>query len=171
MDYNYIEQLLKLYWQCETSLQEEDILRKFFAQDILPQGMEKYRALFAAQTPAGQELDETFDEKVLQAIDEPRPVKARVVGIGQHLIPLLKAAAVVAVVFSLGNIARYSLAGDDGGDDINYADYKDTYQDPAMAYDNVEDALQLISEGISQASQTDSLLAGPRTEVDSLRKE
>ena len=27
MDYKYIKQLLERYWNCETSLEEEDILR------------------------------------------------------------------------------------------------------------------------------------------------
>lgn len=169
MDYSYIEQLLNLYWQCETTLQEEEILRQFFAQEDIPFALEKYRPLFARQQQPT--LDDAFDERVLQAIDEPQPVKARVVGLHHHLGPLLKAAAIVTVIFTLGNVARFSLSGDDGSDDINYADYKDTYQDPAMAYDNVEDALQLISEGISQATQADSLLSATRLDQDSLRTE
>ena len=35
MDYKYIEQLLERYWQCETTLQEENILRAFFSLFIL----------------------------------------------------------------------------------------------------------------------------------------
>ena len=36
MDYKYIEQLLERYWNCETSLEEEAILRMFFSQDDIP---------------------------------------------------------------------------------------------------------------------------------------
>ena len=36
MDYKYINQLLERYWKCETSLEEEEILRTFFSQDELP---------------------------------------------------------------------------------------------------------------------------------------
>ena len=32
MDYKYIEQLLERYWACETTLEEEQILRAFFLQ-------------------------------------------------------------------------------------------------------------------------------------------
>ena len=32
MDYKYIEQLLERYWEAETSLQEETILRTFFSR-------------------------------------------------------------------------------------------------------------------------------------------
>ena len=31
MDYKYINQLLDRYWKCETSLEEEEILRTFFS--------------------------------------------------------------------------------------------------------------------------------------------
>ena len=31
MDYKYINQLLDRYWKCETSLEEEEILRAFFS--------------------------------------------------------------------------------------------------------------------------------------------
>ena len=33
MDYKYIEQLLERYWQCQTSVEEERILRDFFGQE------------------------------------------------------------------------------------------------------------------------------------------
>ena len=36
MDYKYIEQLLERYWQCETSLEEEQILQAFFRQEDIP---------------------------------------------------------------------------------------------------------------------------------------
>ena len=32
MDYKYIEQLIERYWDCETSAEEEQILRMFFSQ-------------------------------------------------------------------------------------------------------------------------------------------
>ena len=46
MDYKYIEQLLERYWQCETSLEEENILRTFFSQKDVPAEMQQYRSLF-----------------------------------------------------------------------------------------------------------------------------
>jgi hypothetical protein len=32
MDYKYIEQLMERYWNAETSMEEESILRSFFSQ-------------------------------------------------------------------------------------------------------------------------------------------
>ena len=46
MDYKYIEQLLERYWQCETTVAEERILREFFSQDDVPAALSAYRDLF-----------------------------------------------------------------------------------------------------------------------------
>ena len=57
MDYKYIEQLLERYWACETTLQEEEILRTFFSQEDVPADLQKYRALFVyAQQEATQKV-------------------------------------------------------------------------------------------------------------------
>ena len=46
MDYKYIEQLLERYWEGETTLQEEAILRTFFNQEDVPAGLMKYKSFF-----------------------------------------------------------------------------------------------------------------------------
>ena len=46
MDYKYIEQLLERYWKCETSLEEEEILRTFFSQKDVPASLLPYKDLF-----------------------------------------------------------------------------------------------------------------------------
>ena len=46
MDYKYIEQLIERYWKCQTTQQEEEILRAFFAQDVVPASLARYKGLF-----------------------------------------------------------------------------------------------------------------------------
>ena len=46
MDYKYIKQLLERYWRCETSLEEEEILRTFFSQKDVPGELASYKSLF-----------------------------------------------------------------------------------------------------------------------------
>lgn len=173
MDYKYIEQLLERYWQCETTLQEEAILRTFFAQAEVPAHLAKFQPLFNSQSEdiANEPLGDDFDARILAMIKEPETVKARTVTLTTRLMPLFKAAAVVAIILTLGNAAQFSMQQPQQNDEINYADYKDTFDDPAMAYDNVEGALQLISEGFSQAQAADSLVLSPRTEADSMETE
>lgn len=158
MDYKYIEQLLERYWQCETTVEEEAILRAFFSQNNVPAALMKYRPLFACQQQAvkEQKLGDDFDAKILSMIEEPATVKARTIPLWSRFTPLFKAAAVVAIVITLGNAAQFSMTDSKADEDINYASYKDTYKDPSVAYSKVEDALELMSEGINKAQNIDS---------------
>jgi len=102
MDYKYIEQLLERYWQAETTLEEEEILHSFFAQREIPSELAQYKPLFAY----GHEqkkcvLDEDFENRVL-ALTEEKP-RLRVVSMKERLSPLFRAAAVVAIVITLGS--------------------------------------------------------------------
>lgn len=105
MDYKYIDQLLERYWRCETSLEEEEILRTFFSQDEIPDRLKRYKALFSyeASEKVNDVLGEDFDEKVLEKVEGKTTVKARIITMPQRLRPLFKAAAVVAILLTLGN--------------------------------------------------------------------
>lgn len=100
MDYKYIEQLMERYWNAETSMEEESILRSFFSQENIPAEMEQWRSLFVADEP---KLSDDFDARILAMIgEEGQPVKAKEVKLTQRLMPLFKAAAVVAIILTLG---------------------------------------------------------------------
>lgn len=114
MDYKYINQLLERYWRCETTLEEEQILRSFFSQIDVPEELKKYRPLFIYEQtqPKTCRLGDDFDEKMMSLISSPRHVKARRVTLKQRLAPLYKAAAVVAIVLTLSNAAQFSFRND-----------------------------------------------------------
>jgi len=111
MDYRYIEQLLERYWECQTTLEEEKILRAFFSQEDVPARLLQYRDLFIYQKEEVAEdvLGADFDERILAIVDEPAPVKARKITFTQRLIPLFKAAAIVAIVLGVGNAIQMSI--------------------------------------------------------------
>ncbi len=83
MDYKYIEQLVERYFQCETSLQEEQILKAFFAQQELdvPQQLRQYIPLFQALDDSHAQLSDDFDERIRELTCEPRIFKALTIGI------------------------------------------------------------------------------------------
>jgi len=114
MDYKYIEQLLERYWNCETTLEEERILRTFFSQKDIPVRLLPYRDLFCYEQAETMDdaLGEDFDARVLALINEPEPVKARTISMRQRLMPLFKAAAIVAIVLTLGNASQVAFTGD-----------------------------------------------------------
>jgi len=145
MDYKYIEQLLERYFEAETTLKEEQILKAFFEQndEEMPEALRQYRSLFEAMVPE-EALGDDFDERLLQMTEEAPQVKARVVSLGQRLKPLFRAAAVVAIVLTLSNALNQSL-----GDNSTWVD-EDSYaleqmvpsaDEPAMAYEQPIDSL------------------------------
>ena len=104
MDYKYIEQLMERYWNAETTLEEESILRSFFHQENIPAEMEPLRALFADEA-TNEVLGDDFDARMLEMIREeetPKAVKAREITLTRRLMPLFKAAAVVAIILTIG---------------------------------------------------------------------
>ena len=117
MDYKYIEQLLDRYFQAQTTREEESILRAFFSQEDVPAGLSKYQPLFAYQASETAEdtLDDSFDERVMRLVGEPVRVKARTIKLSQRLMPLFKAAAIVAIFLTLGNAAQQSFKPEDPG--------------------------------------------------------
>ena len=89
MDYKYIEQLMERYWNAETTLEEESILRSFFRQENIPAEMEPLRALFADEA-SSQQLGDDFDARMLEMIREeeaPKVVKAREISITRRMMP------------------------------------------------------------------------------------
>ena len=86
MDYKYIEQLLESYFEAKTSLEEEQILRAFFAQQEIPAHLQDYVEFFREQSFGKNEES-----------------------IGKDFVtfkPLWRAAACVAVVLALGQAAQ-----------------------------------------------------------------
>ena len=163
MDYKYIEQLLEQYWQCETSLKEESELRAFFNEEEVPAHLLRYKDLFAYQQNQQEiGLGKDFDARILAKVEAP-VVKAKRLTLVGRFMPLFKAAAVIVLMLSLGNVVQRSFfPGDEL--DYNYDTYKDTYNDPEVAYKQVTSALMMLSDGINKSkdqSLADSLQAKP----------
>lgn len=165
MDYKYIEQLIERYWKCETTLVEEHLLRDFFLQDNLPKNLELYRSLFEYElSEQNISLNNAFDEKILSKINQ-KTVKAHRNTIQDRFRPFYRAAAAVAIIFTLGVAAQHSFNTDNkhANTNYNYSTYKDTYTDPQVAYEQVSSALKTVSSGLraSGLQKSDSVKALP----------
>ena len=168
MDYKYIEQLLERYWDCETTSEEESILRTFFSQKDIPARLLKYRSLFEYQKQAASEapLGEDFDKKVLAAIcddidDEPKVVKAKVVSFGSYLKPLFKAAAVVAMVLTIGDAAQWSMGYQP----------KEASGQLMLAADTATIDNGMVTAGVGQTAIDSVAARSVRTMTDSIKPE
>jgi len=113
MDYKYIEQLLSRYWECETSLEEEQILRAFFCQKDVPAHLARYVPLFTSQRTASEEgvspdfearLEVALRKEQMRGSRSVRPM--RWVVLRRRLSPMLQAAAIVAVCLTIGGAAE-----------------------------------------------------------------
>lgn len=150
MDCKYIEQLLERYWQCETSLEEESELRSFFSKEEVPAHLLPYKDLFVYQQVQKEVgLGDDFDARILAQVEAP-VVKAKRLTLVGRFMPVFKAAAVVAVMISLGSVVQHTFFADEALD-YNYDAYTDTYDDPEVAYKQVSSALMILSEGINKS--------------------
>jgi len=152
MDYKYIEQLLERYFEAETTLKEEQILKAFFEQseEDLPAELRQYRALFAAMVQEDA-LGDDFDERLLRMTEENTQVKARTISLTERLKPLFRAAAIVAIVLTLSNALNQSMVDNATWvDESNYAleQIAPSANEPAMAYEQFVDTL--ISDSLSK---------------------
>lgn len=135
MDYKYIEQLLERYWNCETSVEEEDILRAFFRQKEVPAHLLRYKPLFVYQTESRRiGLGNDFDEKVLAVTEHP-VVKARRITLRTRFMPLFKAAAMMALLFTVGGVVQRTMDDGKAGVVYVYDQYSPDRHDAEVAYE------------------------------------
>ena len=112
MNIQQIEHLLQRYWDCETTVEEERQLRQFFSGEYVPEHLLRFKDLFAYEEFMQQDhLDEDFDNRLLHQVEMP-VVKAKSVSIFSRLAPIAKAAAAVAMLLALGNLAERTLLQD-----------------------------------------------------------
>jgi len=155
MDYKYIEQLVERYFECQTTLKEEEILRAFFSQEDVPARLLRYKALFSYEQNSLNEevLGDDFDAKILSMIEEePETVKAKTISFSQRLIPLFKAAAIVAIILTLGNAAQMPYQENQVNStnmaDINKGVVKEEGPSVAMSDSLATDSLRSVSTSI-----------------------
>lgn len=110
MDYKYIEQLIDSYFEGTTSLEEEHILREFFAQENIPEHLLVWQSLFRSEKElANAHLDERFDERLLSLTGEAH-VRALPIPLRTRLRPLLRVAAFIAFAVVIGTAVEQSVS-------------------------------------------------------------
>ncbi len=143
--------MLERYWRCETSLEEEVQLRDWFLREDVPAHLVRYKVWFVYQDQQQNiHLDEDFDRKVLDQI-EVAVVKAHRVSVWSRLVPLMKAAAVIAVMLSLGTVMRHTLLTDEV--DVIMPDTigrQITSPSVAFSVENVEEDSQQALDSLKQ---------------------
>ncbi len=146
MDSKKLEELVKKYWDCETSLEEEQQLREYFRESDIPEMWRETATLFRYfDEQKSKTVEPQFDETVVNRIKEmPRKREGRVV---KWVTASLRIAAGVAVLLAAVYFVRQELREDQA------IAAEDTFEDPQQAFEETKKALLMISKGFGRAEQ------------------
>jgi hypothetical protein len=141
MDSKRIEELLNRYWECETSLEEEQQLREYFQGNSIPDQHKETAALFKYfhENKNKSLSDASFDSAVLSKVQVKR---GKVVKLFYNS---MRIAAGIAVVMTATWFVRNEVR------QTTPQEVVDTYNDPQLAFEETKKALMMISKGFGQA--------------------
>jgi hypothetical protein len=144
MDSNKIDALLHKYWNCETSLEEEQQLREYFKSGNIPEQQKDTAALFRYFELQKKKSisDVSFDAQVLAKTNKTKR------GVIINLVyNSMKIAAGVAVLLMAIWFIRKEVRKDTPQAMV------DTYDDPKLALEETKKALLMISKGFGRAKE------------------
>lgn len=144
MDFKNMEELLKKYWDCETTLEEEKQLREYFGANSIPDQWKDTAALFRyfEQTKKKSLNDLAFDGAVMHKIHPPTAGKIR-----RLVYNTLRIAAGLAVVLAATWFIRNEVR------ESTPQAVVDTYDDPKLAFEETKKALLMISKSFGTAEE------------------
>ena len=144
MDSKEINELLARYWNCETSLSEEQQLRDYFKSDDVPIELKETASLFRyfEENKKKSLPDISFDKHVLEAV-KPAPA-GRVRRLLYNSMRIAAGLVVVMMaIWFIRNEVRQSTP----------PEIVDTYDDPKLAFEETKKALMMISKSFGTAEQ------------------
>lgn len=145
MDLHEVEQLLERYWQCETSVEDEQRLRDFFAAGNIPSSLKGPSDLFLfLSAEKGKTLALNFEGTVTKKLKERREGKViHMLSYGNMARIAAGIVVVVAATFLIRQEIRKSYP----------KELQDTYSDPQIAFEETKRALQMISNSFGKAKK------------------
>lgn len=139
MDYNQLEALIKKYWDCETSLEEEERLREWFRTHEVPERFRETAKLFSYFDEQKQKATgEHFDKQLVKKLNAP---KGKTVSLLQTSLRIAAGIAVVA--------AAIFFVQQEIQDKPDMA----AIEDPQKAFEETKKALMMISKGFNSAEE------------------
>ena len=144
MDSKNMEDLLKKYWACETTLEEEKQLREYFGGNNIPDQWKDTAALFRyfEETKKKSLNDLAFEGQVIHKIHAPK--KSRLVRLVYNT---MRIAAGLAVVLAATWVIRNEIR------EATPQAVVDTYDDPKLAFEETKKALLMISRSFGTAEE------------------
>ncbi len=145
MDSNKLNELLTRYWECETSLEEEQLLREYFRGKDIPDEWKETAGLFRyfEENKKKSVTDISFDAAVMAKIHAPSK-KGKAVRLLYNSMRIAAGLSVVIVAtWFIRNEVRNSTP----------QEVVDTYDDPKLAFEETKKALMMISKSFGTAEE------------------
>lgn len=151
MDLQTIDKLLERYWNADTSPEEEEVLRKYFSENEVPEHLRGVASLFRQYQADRQfkTLDAAFETEVLEEISRAAFRKPKIHFEWQ---PLLRIAAVLMIFLLTALLLKQHLLVQDT-QQVVVEHTEDTYEDPQQAYEQTRQALLLVSSLMNEGTQ------------------
>jgi len=145
MDSSRINELLKKYWNCETSLEEEQELREHFKTGPVSDELKETAGLFHyfEESKKKSLSDISFDGGVIDKVRTP-PKRTKLVSLVYNSMRIAAGLTVVLVAtWFIRTEVRKSTP----------QELVDTYDDPKMAFEETKKALMMISKSFGTAEE------------------
>jgi len=148
MDSKEIGQLLEKYWNCETSLEEEQVLRSYFNGSNVPDQMKDAAELFRFfESERKRTLSAAFDHDIMHSVKKTES-KTKVISMVRW-VQVARIAAGVLVMVAAGYFVRNEIMKSDEQSQA----LTDTFSDPKDALEETKKALMLISKSFGKAKE------------------
>lgn len=144
MDSEKIDELINKYWNCETTLEEEEQLHTFFRSSSVPERMKETALLFRYFNEQKHKslTDVSFERSVIRKINAPK--KGKVTSL---LYNSMRIAAGIIVLILAVWLVRMEVR------ETTPLEMEDTYDDPKMAFEETKKALMMISRSFGTAEE------------------
>ncbi len=147
MQNEYIDRLLQRYWNCETTVAEEQELRDFFSREDLPEAWQPYAPLFHyVRDEQAVTLSDGFEERLKAAMDKETEDTQKYITI-RIFAPLLRVAASVLLIVGLGASIFFITRQN------NKPTFMETYGDPNAALKDATYALEMLSQALQTTEE------------------
>lgn len=165
MELNQIKQLLEKYYDGQTSLDEERLLKDYFRYRPVPAELETDKELFLHLSSEPRvHLDNTALEQKLEAwIDQQKP-KGKKVRMTSWRFQMAGVAAMLAIVVT----CYFTLFRPNNTNSNPTVAVKDTYKNPEVAYAEAKRTLLYISQQLNKGTQPLSNVEKLNTGIDKL---
>ena len=144
MDSEKIDELISKYWNCETSLEEEQQLQAYFRNSPIPEQLKETALLFQYFDEQKRKslTDVSFDRSLMRKINPQSKGK-----LTSLLYNSMRIAAGIVVLILAVWLVRLEVR------ESTPAEMEDTYDDPKMAFEETKKALMMISKSFGAAEE------------------